>query len=126
MRNQPAATPAFGYRLPNRFKLEWLRVGADDVRAMVEATDGQNGVLLFKHWQRYATERNFPAVDTTGDIPEVVREDFLQERTTEALQTIEKFANDQLLGSQRPLRMDGGYLLGADPAVPIPPGILEP
>ncbi|NNF42823.1 MAG: hypothetical protein HKO59_16400 [Phycisphaerales bacterium] len=101
--------PAFGYRLPDRFKIEWLTVAADDVRALVESTTGQDGVALFKHWQQHAASRGFPSPEPGQEVPEVVVEDLVKEKTTETLDVIQRFANDQLLASWRRLSLRDGY-----------------
>lgn len=105
-----AANPAgFGYRLPDRFKLEWLRIERDDVRAMIEAGDELNNIELIKHWKRNQEAKAFPPVDATAEVPDRVRADLLNELTTRKLDAIRKFASDRFLASWRRLPSPEGY-----------------
>src|SRR5690606_3331710 len=42
----------FGYRLPDRVKLEWIEVSADAVRRAVSAGDDMDNIALRRHWLR--------------------------------------------------------------------------
>jgi hypothetical protein len=100
----------FGYRLPDRFKVEMLTIGTDGVRAMIEASDALDGVALFKHWERHAGQRGFPSpVDPSVDPPAIIRDDLLTELVGDKMGEIERFANDRLLGSRRRLASDEAY-----------------
>ena len=105
-----AEEPSFGYRLPDRFKIEWLRIDAGDVQQMIADGDALDGVSLFKHWKRTAQSRGFPPVEAGAPVPEVVRQDLLNELTTERLEEIERFVTDRLLSSWRGLEGPEGYL----------------
>ena len=39
----------FGYRLPDRFKIEWVSIPGADIRSSVENSDAVNRVALLKH-----------------------------------------------------------------------------
>ena len=112
---KPGDAPRFGYRLPDRLKIEHLTVSRDSVRETIEAGDALNGVALFKHWQRYHDTRGFPVRQAGVDVPAAVREDLLEDLTDEKLAAIERLATDQLLASWRELRApDGFYVLPDD------------
>lgn len=98
----------FGYRLPDRAKIEWLEVPADQVRAMVEQSGDLNPVALRKHWKRNEDRLGTP--DPASAVPEAVREDLLSTLTEKRLEQIAKFANDQLRLSRRGLSQRAGYL----------------
>ncbi len=103
-----------GYRLPDRAKLEWLHVGADDVRQAIAASDALDGVALWYHWQR-STDSNLPPYDPDAtEIPFEVREDLLGKLTTERLDRIVSFIGAQLSGSRRGLEQREGYYVLPD------------
>lgn len=99
----------FGYRLPDRFKIEWLTIGVDDVRSMIENSDDMNGVALRRHWRRTEDEIGIPAVVEGAPVPDVVREDLLEQLTAEKLDEIAKFASLQLQSRRRNLPDVDGY-----------------
>ncbi len=104
----------FGYRLPDRVKLEWMTVPLDSVRRMIEASDRLNGVALRKHWRLNPAGR-FPGVDTSQPVPDIVRTDLLDELADETMNEISRFGYDRLRAQRRGLPEDGGYLvLGSD------------
>jgi len=99
----------FGYKLPNRVKLEWLTVSADSVRNMMRNSPEFNGVAQRVHWRKHAPPagsttqpaapgaKNFPPVDDSGQVPEVVRNDLLDELTAQKLDeaTVLGFDHDE-------------------------------
>jgi multidrug efflux pump subunit AcrA (membrane-fusion protein) len=101
--NPESGEPGFGYRLPDRFKVEWITVSADSVREMIEAGDALNPVVLFKHWQRNETTKGFPATDPNAEIPAAVIEDLTQTLVDEALAEIERFMTDRIASTWRRL-----------------------
>ncbi len=103
-----AGEMGFGYRLPDRVKLEWLKVPADAVRSMLEKSDQMNPVALRKHWRMHP---ELGEVVAGEEVPEKVRNDLLDHLTREKLDEIAKFANDELRISQRGLEARDGYLV---------------
>lgn len=100
----------FGYRLPDRFRIEWLRVERDAVRALIEAGDELNDIALIKHWQRHQQAKGFPEIDPNAEaVPERVRKDLLDELVAARLDAIRKFISDRLLASWRRLKAPEGY-----------------
>jgi hypothetical protein len=105
-----AGEMGFGYRLPNRAKLEWLVISSDSVRAMIEATDQLNPVALRKHWRReYEQSGNFGPPDPDAPVPDAVPSDLLGALTSRRLDEIARYANDQLRIARRGLARRGGY-----------------
>lgn len=119
-----AGDHGFGYRLADRFKIEWLRVQEPAIREMVEASGTIDGVALAEHWQENPGGRtDWPAVVRGGEIPEVVRQDLLDRTVDDARGDIEKYITARMLETRRRLRIDasGYYELPADWAT-IRPG----
>jgi cell fate (sporulation/competence/biofilm development) regulator YlbF (YheA/YmcA/DUF963 family) len=104
----------FGYRWPDRFKIEWIVITADDLRAMAEGGEDFNGVELYKHWRRYQEERGFPAIENGAEIPAVVREDLIAGLVEQHREEIRKFVQSQIVTTQRPLKSSEGYLVLPD------------
>lgn len=97
----------FGYRLPDRAKLEWLAVPADSVRTTIEQSGKLDAVALRKHWRQHAAKFGPPQAD--ADVPESVRADYLSELVGKTLDDIAKDAGDQLRIDRRGLAQRGGY-----------------
>jgi hypothetical protein len=105
----------FGYKLPDRFKLEWLTIDAATVRASVEASGEVDDVALLKHWRQQGTVKGFPPLERGAEIPDVVRNDLIDTLTTERLEAISNFASDRLKAARRPLSTsDEGYYVLPD------------
>ena len=105
-----AGDMGFGYRLPNRAKLEWLVISSDSVGAMIEATDQLNPVALRKHWRReYERNDQFGPPDPDAPVPDAVRSDLLGALTSRSSDEIARYANDQLRIARRGLAHRGGY-----------------
>jgi hypothetical protein len=103
----------FGYKLPNRAKLEWIEVPAESVRDMIERSDAMNGVELRKHWAKHASRLGVEA-PTSGPVPQIVRDDLLDELLTRKLEEIAKFGGDELDAAERGLARQAGYLVLPD------------
>lgn len=99
----------FGYKLPDRVKLEWLSIPADAVRDTVENSDAMSNRELRRHWRENENQRGIPAVTPGDDVPDAVREDLLNQLTTQKLDQIEKFAYDLLRIPQRNLERESGF-----------------
>ena len=103
----------FGYRLPDRVKLEWLVVSAESVRAVVENSDELNPVALRKHWRSNAIRLGQPQPD--ADVPDAVRDDLLDTLTKQKLKDISRSGYNQLRRERRTLGPSGG-------SAPLPDG----
>jgi hypothetical protein len=100
----------FGYRLPDRVKLEWLMIPNDSIREMVQNSDEMDGVALIKHWKNNPNGKPFPEYERGTAIPDLVRNDLLNTLVARKREEIRKFASDALLESQRRLDTEDGYL----------------
>lgn len=98
----------FGYKLPNRVKLEWLTISADAVRRVAEQSDEMSGERLQMHWRRNPSG-TFPSYQSGQPVPDVVRQDLLEQVTQKMLADITKFANDQMRLNRRGMAERDGY-----------------
>lgn len=106
----------FGYRLPDRLKIEWLSVPADAVRAVIRESDEMDNVSLRAHWMRELRnpDTTLPPRGEGPEIPEEVREHLLEQLTRERLDAIARFANDQFRANRRGLSQLDGYVVLPD------------
>jgi hypothetical protein len=100
----------FGYKLPDRVKLEWLKIPSESVRRSIEQSEAFSNVALRLHWRRNPNQ-TFPAVDENAAVPQEVRDDLLAKLTSEKLDEIAKYASDQLRLNRRGLREQDGYVV---------------
>lgn len=98
----------FGYRLPDRFKIEYIQIPAAAVRASLENSTEMGPVKLRRYWREHETDPLYPALEGQIEIPQVVRDGRLQELTDETLAEIANFAEREL---QKPTRGLGSGLL---------------
>ncbi|MEE8155630.1 MAG: hypothetical protein V3T53_11815, partial [Phycisphaerales bacterium] len=101
-----AGEMGFGYRLPDRAKIEWLVVSADSVQAGIVDSDELNPVALRKHWRLNAVRLGQP--QPNADVPDAVRNDLLDTLTKQKLKEISRVAHNRLLSEQRTHQQDGG------------------
>ena len=101
-----AGEMGFGYRLPDRAKIEWLVVSADSVRAVIVDSDELDPVALRKHWRSNAARFGEP--QPNADVPDAVRNDLLETLTEQKLKEISRVAHNRLLSEQRTQQQDGG------------------
>lgn len=100
----------FGYKLPNRVKIEYLTIPAASVRNRIAASDELSGVALRRYWRENATTPGFGMEAPSLPVPDVVRESLLNHLTTKRLADIAKFANDNLRLNRRGVSTTAGYL----------------
>ena len=101
----------FGYKLPDRVKLEWIEVAEAPVRAAIEASGALDTLALKK---RFAADPAKYGADATlsprfADYETTVRTRTLEDLTAEKMAEIAKFASDQLAMPLRGLPREGGY-----------------
>lgn len=109
---QPGPESPFGYRLPNRVKVEWIVVSGPAIRASLENSDQLGNIELRKHRERNLSI--FPRPLDGSDDFEFIRDSVRQHRLNELYETrvgeITKFVGDQLQLPLRGLPRDGLYL----------------
>lgn len=105
----------FGYRLPNRLKLEWLEISVDSVTEMIKASDALNPVAQRKHWrQNYI---RFGSPNAEAEVPQEVFDDLLLTLTQAKLSEISRFGHNKLRRKQRSFldkQDDGAFVLPED------------
>ncbi|MHC5022707.1 MAG: hypothetical protein ACYTGG_02180 [Planctomycetota bacterium] len=104
----------FGYRLPDRFKLEWITIEADGIRQVIEGSDEMDRIALYKHWKRNEGRDGLPAFVEGEAVPDVVRQNLLDRLTEDMLDDIAKYAYDQLRARRRGLPEREGFLVLPD------------
>lgn len=115
---------SFGYRLPDRVKLEWMSIPKSAVESTVLNSPELQSLALRKRFAqdpaKYgadpATSPSFSAFEST------VRTRTVEELTTAKLEEIAKFASDQLGLAQRSLKRRNSYFeLPEDWSAQLPP-----
>jgi len=100
----------FGYRLPDRAKIEWITIDADAVREQLQDSDAMSRIELRKHWLRNP-DGTFPEVDREAPTPDVVRDHLLQQLMADRVEEISRFAYNQLRDPMRSLEREEGYYI---------------
>ena len=107
----------FGYRLPDRMKIEWLNVSESAVRTAIQASDALNPLTLKKKFAedpaKFGAPPPAPGSDPLASYPAYeasVRQKVLDELVSQKMAEISKFASDQLALAQRGLDRDGSYV----------------
>lgn len=103
----------FGYRLPDRLKIEWIAIPAESVRQAILESDQMDNVALRTHWMRELRrpDTRLPPMTDDPEIPDVVRQHLLDQLTNQQLEEITRFANDQFRASRRGLQHVDGYVV---------------
>lgn len=101
----------FGYKLPDRVKLEWVEVAEAPVRAAIEASGAVDTLALKK---RFAADPAKYGADPAlapkfADYEATVRTRTLDDLTAEKMAEIAKFASDQLALPLRGLPREGSH-----------------
>jgi len=104
----------FGYRIPDRLKLEWMRIPAASVRASLEG-DPRLGVLELRKaylkdpaaFMPPTVAGGFPDFDT---VETEVRAKVMERLARERLLEIDRFVEDQMAMGLRGLSRRGGYI----------------
>lgn len=104
----------FGYRIPDRLKLEWIRIPAASVRASLENDPRLGSLELRKAYLRDPGAFMPPTI--AGGYPDfesvesTVREKVMQRLALERMREIERFVEDQTAMGLRGLPRRGGYI----------------
>ena len=99
----------FGYRLPDRLQVEWLKVPADAIDSSLADSDSMSDRELMKFWRR--NEAQYPGFDDISSIPETVRQGLLNSLRDEHVDEITRSMNDTLRLPRRGFEEAGGYLV---------------
>lgn len=106
-----AGDHGFGYKLPDRFKIEWLKIPADAISQATEKSDDFSSRQQRKYWRRNESNPNFPAIGSTNTIPPEVSNAYLEELTAKTRSAIARSASEQLRNPRRGLNELNGFVV---------------
>lgn len=117
-------TNGFGYRIPDRLKMEWISIPAASVTAIVEQSSALSNIELRKYWIEHKAEftplpiASTPTPDANFDSSrDAVKAKVLAENTKARAAEISKFISDRMQLSMRGIpQVNGYYTLPADAA----------
>jgi hypothetical protein len=99
----------FGYKLPDRFKVEWLYIPANSIAQATKASEEFSSREQRKYWRRNETDPRFPAIGEDSKIPEVVSNAYLDELTGKTRSKIARSATDKLREPRRGVEESNGF-----------------
>ena len=102
----------FGYRLPNRFSMEWLTIPRESIDESIRNSDAMSDRELMKFWRR--NEVQFPGFEDSDEIPQTVRTSMLNDLRDGQVDAVTRTVNDRLRLPRRGFDERGGYLLLPD------------
>ncbi len=113
----------FGYRVPDRVKLEYLSISMDDARRVVKATEAQALAYYRKNTDRYtdtpatadAPEAQAATVKPYEQVRGQVFEDLTEENAFLLVEKMTKAAYGMLYEDTRGMAKQAGYRVVADP-----------
>lgn len=101
----------FGYKLPNRARIEWISVNKDDVKSALDANTNLDPIEMRKEFMRNPSAFGVAAVGNTKpsfiDYQDAVRESMLRDLLLRRMDEIEKFLSDQSHLPRRGLERSG-------------------
>ena len=101
----------FGYKMPDRFKLEWLFIPSDTIQDATTLSDKFSSREQRKFWRRNENDPRFPAIDDSGIIPASVTEAYLDTLTEKTRSQLSKNISEQLRNPRRGVEEVNGYLV---------------
>ena len=99
----------FGYKLPDRFKVEWLRIPASSIADATKKSDAFSSREQRKYWRRNESDPCFPPIETGSDIPEVVSNAYLDTLTDKTRSDISRNASELLRNPRRGIDELNGF-----------------
>lgn len=105
---------SFGYRMPDRLKIEWLRIPSASIAAAVEKSDAVSGVELRKYWlenrAEFETAEALAAqAPTFESMRDVVRARVVAKLIDQRRAEIAKFMADEMAMALRGFPQRNGY-----------------
>lgn len=104
----------FGYRLPDRFKVEWVKIPATSIRQAATQGNDFTSKEQRKFWRRNENDPRFPKVEGASEIPEVVTEAFLDQLTERTRDEISRTMSEQLRLPRRGFAEENGFIILPD------------
>ncbi|MBI1304916.1 MAG: hypothetical protein GC172_14200 [Phycisphaera sp.] len=117
----------FGYRLPDRVRLEWMSIPKSAVEASVQNSDELSSLALKKRFALDPAKYGADPRSATGyaAFESIVRARTVEELTKSRLDEITKFASDQLSLAQRGLKRRDLYFVLPDDWASLKPSFSE-
>ena len=105
---------AFGYRMPDRLKVEWLRIPSASIAAAVERSDAVSSVELRKYWlenraEFESAEALSAQAPTFESMRDVVRARVVAKMIDQRRAEIAKFMTDEIAMALRGVPQRNGY-----------------
>lgn len=100
----------FGYKVPDQFKLEWLKIPVESVREIVRASPEFDTIHQRQHWKKNES-KTFPPLDAAQAVPDIVREDLLNKLTKQKTDEISRFVVDLFRQNRRALEEKDGFIV---------------
>ena len=104
----------FGYRLPDRFKVEWVQVPFDSIRQAASNSDDFTTRDQRRFWRRNENDPRFPKVESSTEIPEVVTKAYLDKLTNQSRDAIARTMSEQLRLPRRGFDEFNGFVVLPD------------
>jgi hypothetical protein len=104
----------FGYRMPHRFKVEWLHIPANAITQATKNSEAFSSREQRKYWRRNENDPRFPVVESGASIPQVVADAFLETLTSKTISEVSRFASDILRVPRRGAEERNGFLILPD------------
>jgi hypothetical protein len=105
-----AGDHGFGYKLPDRLKIEWLKIPADSITEATRKSVDFSSREQRKYWRRNESNPNFPAIGSTDDIPAEVSDAYLKQLASVKRSNIARSVSEQLRNPRRGFDELNGYI----------------
>lgn len=102
---------SFGYRMPDRVKLEWITISKSDVAAGVANSPELATLALKKRFAQNPSKYGGADASMFNALEQSVRAAVTEELVKARLEEIAKFTGDQLGLAQRGLKREGAYFV---------------
>ncbi len=100
----------FGYQLPDRFKTEWLIIPSATITQTAKQSDEFSSKEQRKFWRRNENDPRFPTVGSTSDIPDEVKNAYLDQLSSKKRGEIARSASEYLRNPRRGVEEVNGFL----------------
>ncbi len=104
----------FGYRLPDRFTVEWIEIPTASIESAITSSDRFSSRQQRKFWRRNETDPRFPPVESGVDVPQIVQDEFLAELVSADRDAITRRSAERLRLPRRGVDEIGGFLVLPD------------
>jgi hypothetical protein len=99
----------FGYKLPDRFKIEWLLIPSDSISEASKKSKSFSSREQRKYWRRNESDPRFPPIESGSKIPDIVSETYLGTLTDKTRTEISRSTTEQLRNPRRGIEELNGF-----------------